>query len=87
MRRGACAPAAHGRAVDQQHDLAACAAGGEKLTRIAPARRAAVNFATERATVTAPEDVGADDDRGGQDAGIVAGQPPRRRKWRPAATS
>ena len=37
---------------------AACAARVEKkLTRIAPGVAAAVNFATERATVTAPEDV------------------------------
>ena len=37
---------------------AACAARVEKkLTRIAPGVVAAVNFATERATVTAPEDV------------------------------
>ena len=37
---------------------AACAARVEKkLTRIAPGVVAAVNFATEQATVTAPEDV------------------------------
>ncbi|HEX3309916.1 MAG TPA: HAD-IC family P-type ATPase, partial [Streptosporangiaceae bacterium] len=54
---------------------AACAARVEKkLTRIAPGVAAAVNFATERATVTAPEDVPVQTMIAAvQDAGYAAG--------------
>src|ERR1700761_758334 len=54
---------------------AACAARVEKkLTRIAPGVIAAVNFATERATVTAPEDVPVQTRiTAVQDAGYAAG--------------
>src|SRR5258705_13195487 len=53
----------------------ACAARVEKkLTRIAPGVVAAVNFATEQATVTAPEDVPVQAMiTAGKDAGYAAG--------------